>query len=127
VTSRARAGRALATALLALAGCRTAGAQKDLPAVIVNPTAESREALSRAVSATLGGAPVTLADDALTARSDLVVERARVRDPRGLPANGRELGAPERFRLVKSGGDCVLVRERGGERATLPATACEPR
>ncbi|MFL5272430.1 MAG: hypothetical protein ACJ79R_05315 [Anaeromyxobacteraceae bacterium] len=125
--SRARLGRALATGLLALGGCRTTGTQKDLPAVIVNPTAQSREALSRAVSATLGGAPVTLAADALTARSELVVERSRARDPRGLPANGRELAAPERFRLVKSGGDCVLVRERDGERATLPATACAPR
>jgi hypothetical protein len=126
VSARARLGRALAAALLALGACRTAGA-RDLPAVIVNPTAHSRAALSRAVSASLGGAPVTLADDALTAQSDLVVERARARDARGLPANGRELAAPERFRLVKSGGDCVLVRERGGERVTLPATDCAPR
>jgi hypothetical protein len=118
---------ALAATLLAVTACRTAHAQKELPAVIVNPTTESRAALSRAVSKAFGGAPVTLADDALTAGSDLVVERDRLRDPRGLPANGRELRAPEQFRLVKRGSDCVLVHERGGERATLPATACAPR
>jgi hypothetical protein len=124
---------ALAAVLLAAPACHTAHAQntahaqKELPAVIVDPTPESREALAHAVRSALGGAPVTLADDALTAGSDLVVERAHHRDPQGLPANGRELGAPEHFRLVKRGGDCVLVHERGGERATLPATACASR
>jgi hypothetical protein len=118
---------AVAAALFAVTACRTAHAQKELPAVILNPTTESREALTRAVSAALGGAPVTLADDALTAGSELVVERARLRDPRGLPANGRELRVPEHFRLVTRGGDCVLVHERGGERSTLPGTVCAPR
>jgi hypothetical protein len=44
----------------------------------------------------------------------------------GLLANGRELGMPERFRLVKSGGQCVLVHERSGKRFALAATNCAP-
>jgi hypothetical protein len=118
---------AAAGALLSTAACRTPHARHDVPAVIVHPTAESRAALAQAVSSALHGAPVTLADDALTDASTLVIERARRLDPSGLPANGRELGPPERFRLVKSGGECVLVHERSGTRLALSATACAPR
>jgi hypothetical protein len=78
------------------------------------------------MSDALGGVPVTLAEDALTRESTVVLERARHRDDRGLPVQGRELGAPERFQLVKSGADCVLVHERSGKRFTLKETACSP-
>ncbi len=118
---------ALAIGLSAgLLACRTVPPRPDVPAVIVEPTARSRAALVGAVSAALGGVPVTLAEDALTQESTLLVERARLRDPTGLPANGRQLGGPERFQLVKSGAECVLVHERTGGRFALAATACSP-
>ena len=107
--------------------CRTVAAPRDAPAVIVDPTAESRAALARAVGAALNGAQVSLADDALTGRSTLAIERVRRRDASGLPLNGRELGRPELFRLVKSGAECVLVHERSGRRFALADTACAPR
>ena len=113
-------------ALLMLVGCGTLRAEADTPAVIVDPTAQSRAELVRAVGAALHGAQVTVADDALTHESALLIERAGRLDPNGLPANGRELGMPERFRLVKSGGQCVLVHERSGKRFALAATSCAP-
>jgi hypothetical protein len=113
---------AFAAALLAVA-CRTAGGPGS-PAVITDPTAEGRAVLARAVSAALGGVPVTLADDALTRTSTLIVERARLRDESGLPVAGRELGAPERFRLVRRGDGCFLVHERTGREVRLEGTSC---
>ncbi len=120
--ARLHAACALAALLLA---CRTA--RPGVPAVILDPTQESRAALAEAVSAAVGGRNVTLAPDAFTRESTLVLERSRVRDPYGLPANGRELRAPERFRLVKEGGACVLVHERTGRRFTLAGTTCAER
>ncbi|HYZ88056.1 MAG TPA: hypothetical protein VE620_02055 [Myxococcales bacterium] len=99
-------------------------AASDVPAVVTNPTPESRAELARAVSAALGGAKVTLAEDALTRESTLVVERTRRRDPNGLLANGRDLGKPDRFRLVKNGPGCVLVHENSGRRFALVQTPC---
>ncbi len=112
---------------LALAACRAGQRDPDpeLPAVIVDPTAASRAALSQAVRTALG-VPVLLAADALTRDCLLVIERAPHADPSGLPAQGRELGMPERFHLVKSGGRCVLVHERTGTRYPLAATSCVP-
>jgi hypothetical protein len=113
-----------AGALLSLGACKTAPVRQDLPAVIAEPSSKSRAELAETVSAALNGVPVTLADDALTRDSTLVIERARQRDPSGLPAQGREMGTPERFRLVKSGAECVLVHEGSGRRFTLHETTC---
>ena len=112
--------------LLSLAACASMSGQRDLPAVLTNPTAESRAELVRAVSGALHGAPITLADDALTRDSTLIIERARPRTADGVPLSGRETGRPEHFRLVKSGSHCVLVHERTGKRWTLKAATCSP-
>jgi hypothetical protein len=125
--------RAPAAALLALAACRTmqadadTAAAADAPAVVVQPSPASRAALASAVSMALKGAALTLADDALTRDGVLIIERSRLRDPRGLPVYGRDYGEPERFHLVKSGDLCVLVHERSGARYELAATTCAPR
>jgi hypothetical protein len=122
--------RCCAAALLFLA-CRTPSARTDhpevadRPAVIVNPTPESRAALETAVRSALHGVPVTLGEEALTGSNILVVDRLRRRGPNGLPLGGRDLGPGERFELVKNGPDCVLIRHRTRERFTLPGTQCE--
>ena len=78
------------------------------------------------MSEALRGVPITIADDALTRDSTLIVERTRPRTPDGVPLNGRETGRPEHFRLVKNGTRCVLVHERTGKRWTLKAATCSP-
>ena len=101
--------------------CRT-----HLPAVIDSPTAQSREELQQIVAGALNNAPVTLADDALTHESLLLIERNQARDAKGVPLSGRELGRPEKFQLVKNGKDCVLIHEASGKRWTLKHAKCSP-
>jgi hypothetical protein len=115
-----------AAALLAWAACASATGRPDLPAMLTNPTAESRAELVRRVSGALHGAPITIADDALTRDSTLIVERTRARTADGVPLSGRETGRPEHFRLVKNGTRCVLVHERTEKRWTLKAATCSP-
>jgi hypothetical protein len=104
--------------------CKTVAAGQDRPAVLSEPVAKGRAEVASSVSAALGGVPVTLADDALTRESTLVLERARRRDPNGLLIQGRERGMPERFDLVKNGSDCLLVHQRTGKRIALHEVAC---
>lgn len=106
----------LIAAVLFLSAC--VSAQPEVAAVIDKPTKESRAELAHAVSSALNDAPVTLADDALTKDSLLVIEKAHLL--------GRDLDKPERFRLVKAGKDCALVHERSGRRMTLASTTCVP-
>jgi hypothetical protein len=114
-------------ALMALSACARGLAQEQTPAVIDNPTDQSRAALAAAVSTALDGTAVTLADDALVREDVLVIERVRPRDARGIPFGGRDLGRPEHFRLFKVGTQCVLVHERTGARQVLAATLCRAR
>ena len=105
------------------AAALVSAAAQDRPALIVTPTPKGRAALLEAVRSALGS-QVVLADDALTRESVLVIERAARRDPAGRRLQGRELGTPERFRLVKSGSACVLIHERSGRRIPLHGTEC---
>jgi hypothetical protein len=111
---------------LALWGCKSVHSAPEVPAVIVQPTAESRAALASTLRQAFHGAPVTLADDALTTTNVLIIERVPVRDENGLPIDGRERGTPERFELVKSGESCVLLQQRTGKRFVLANTQCSP-
>jgi hypothetical protein len=120
------AAMALTMAMLSLPACATMSGRPDVPAVLTNPTAESRAELVRRVSGALHGAPITIADDALTRDSALIIERTPPRTADGVPLSGRETGRPERFRLVKNGSRCVLVHERTGKRWTLKAATCSP-
>ena len=113
--------------LLCLAACATVSPQRDVPAVITSPTPESRAELVRLVSRALHGAPLTIADDALTRDCVLIIERARARGADGAPLTGRDTGKPEHFRLVKNGPRCVLVHEGSGKRFTLKSATCSPR
>jgi hypothetical protein len=120
------AARALAlSAAAAAAGCGALTAQ-DRPALIARPTAASRAELLRVVAAAFGGRAVTLADDALTAGSVLIVEGREPRDAEGRRVSGRSQESPQRFRLVLRGSTCELVRESDGRRWPLTQTECMP-
>lgn len=98
----------------------------DQPALIVNPTAESRAELKRVVSDMLFGAEVMLAADALTESSVLIVERKKIRSLQNPPLSGRDLGHPERFQLLTTGTECVLIHETNHARYELLETDCIP-
>lgn len=114
----------LTAALAMLPACRSRPADPDIPAVITHPTAASRADLELAVSRAFHGAPVRLADDALTRDSLLIVGRAQARDIRGLPLNGRELRHPQHFRLLRRGSQCVLLHLETGKSQVLTHTTC---
>ncbi len=117
------ASLASATMLIA-AACRTVPAQREVAAVILDPSAQSKAALSKAVSEALHGPPVKLADNALTKTDWLIIEREHPRDAAGHPLDGREREMPEQFRLVKAGDQCTLVHQRTERRFPLAGVAC---
>ena len=117
----------IAAEVILLAGCATSSS-RDVPAVIVNPTPQSRAELSLAVQRALHSDPVLLADDALTQSSLLPIDRMPRRDSHGRLLNGLEIGRkPEVFRLVQSGSSCVLIHDDVDHlRQPLTATRCQP-
>jgi len=110
-----------------LPGCATSAAH-DVPAVIVDPTPESRAELALAVQRALHSNPIPLSDDALTRSSVLSIDRMPRRDSHGRLLNGLEIGhKPETFHLVMSGKSCVLVHDDVDQlRQVLTAAKCKP-
>jgi hypothetical protein len=107
------------------AGTQVGTAPNGAPALIVGPTEGSRAALWQAVTDLMDGRrPALMGDDALTRQSTLYLERTARRDAEGRRLEGRDRSLPESFHLVKSGPDCILVRDRTGRWALLVATRC---
>lgn len=106
-----------------LTGCASMAGQ-DVPALIVDPTPESRVEILRIVSSALKAANVTIAADALTRESVLVIERKPARDSRGRRLSGRDYEKPERFHLVKRGSQCALIHARTNVRYELEDVEC---
>ena len=98
----------------------------DVPAVITGPDDNSRADLKAALAASFGGLDVVIADDALTQTSLLTIERGPHRTINNPSPGGRILADPFRFRLVKSGEDCILVDLRDDSRHVLADTSCVP-
>jgi hypothetical protein len=118
-------GRLLLIFIAALtSACAGIAQLTDSPALIVDSNAASRMELQSAVSKVLGTADITLAPDALTTTSLLTIERVPTRDSQGRLLNGRELGRPEQFTLVKSGERCVLIHAGSGMRIPLDSVRC---
>jgi hypothetical protein len=111
-------------AQLALAACAAASGTSERPALLVAPDAQVRAELSQAVASAFDGAPVALADDALTKDSALVIDRTPARDASGKLLSGRDLGKPEHFHLVAIGTRCLLVHDRSGRRFELTTATC---
>ncbi len=118
--------RALSAAVLVLGGCAQPAPAEERPARLLNPDPAVREELRTIVAAALGQREVTLADDALTADGMLLLERTPRQDPLGHRVPGRELGAPDRFQLLRSGDDCVLLHAPSERRWVLVQARCEP-
>jgi hypothetical protein len=114
----------VAAAQAALA-CSTLAAHEQ-PAVIAQATDGSRAELARIVSAAFDGQAVTIADDALTRDSLLLIERRELRGLRGRAFGGRVLEMPEQFRLILRAATCELIRGSDGRRWEFTQTDCVP-
>lgn len=122
---RVRPAPLVALSLAAFACTTLSGAEQ--PALIDKPTPRSRAELQRVLAEAFNGRPVTIADDALTRDSVLVIERREPRGLEGSPAGGRVLETPQQFRLVLRDSRCELVRSSDQRRWTLEETSCVAR
>lgn len=115
---------AVVIAVACLSACKTVSAESDAPAVLTMSTDASRAELSNVVRQALHQTNVTLADDALTQESELIVGPVQPRDAQGRYLNGRDLAKPKHFRLVLNGSKCMLVHVETKERWALHEAKC---
>jgi len=111
------------SALVMLSACASVASQEG-PAVLTEATTSTHAELVKAVSAALNVPTVTIAADALTSDSELIIERAPARDAGGRRLQGRELSQPEHFQLTSAQGRCILVHMRTQAQYALSTARC---
>ncbi|NOX70544.1 MAG: hypothetical protein GXP15_15240 [Gammaproteobacteria bacterium] len=107
-----------------LAACSTSDLRTDVPALLTNPSEDTRLEIEQSVSAALDGAKITVAADALTQSSVLTIEQGKNRSIERPAEPGRNLGRPEHFQLMVDGPQCVLVHRRTGLHWILRQSEC---
>ena len=119
--------RIAVVALALLVGCSSQPAQGDsVPALLTGFDSQAHAELESVVSEALGGQSVTLAEQALTQQSLLIIERQPTRTLQQPRVPGRELQMPERFRLMTDGTGCWLLQLSSGARWPLQNASCRP-
>ena len=115
---------ATTTFIVAIVACSAPELNLDVAALRTSADLESKTELQNVVSSALDGVAITIADDALTRESTLIIERGMRRRIDGPPELGRDLGRPQHFRLVIDARQCFLVHQETGLRWMLTATEC---
>ena len=111
--------------LLALTvSCSAIDVEPDAPALLTNPGPESLREIEQTVATALDSTKVTIAADALTKNSVLVVERGLQSGIGRAPELGRDTGRPYRFQLVMNGSQCALVNQQNEVRLPLTVVEC---
>lgn len=113
----------VAACAVVLAACVTT-ARPETPALLANPDPATHAQLVKVVSDALGVATVTIADDALTHESMLVIERRPARDAAGQRLSGRDTQPPEQFRLLVDDQDRCTLLHLGTDRRYSLAARC---
>jgi hypothetical protein len=109
---------------LLLAACQTPlGAS---PAVLHTVSESAQQEISVALSDMLGASRV-LVDVTPWTRSDLLtLERAPLKDPKGMLVQGLNLEKPQVFRLEIYAGQCRIVQVNTGQSRVLQHADCKP-
>ncbi|MFP6807639.1 MAG: hypothetical protein VB957_10745 [Pseudomonadales bacterium] len=111
--------------VLLMTACQSSSQSGDVPAIIAEPTIESRAELVRVISSALKIDTVTLLAAAFTNTSGLIVERKRANNLQGRIGNGREMQRPDHFTLVINGAICILLHLESEQRYQLIETVCK--
>ncbi len=119
-----RDGIAFLLLSVCLFGCGNSTLKIDTDAVIKNPTKESRTELAKIIASALNRTSIVLADDALTADSQLIIDRKALHDPSISKAMGRRIDKPYRFYLKTDGKRCILVQDGSENRWVLHKAQC---
>lgn len=109
-----------------LVACKNGTLHEEVPARLTEPSADARAELQTIIASAARVHQLTLAEHPFADSHILILETTPRRDPQGNRLPGRDLSKPERFQLLVSGEDCILLQEKTGERWILREARCLP-
>ena len=115
----------LPLSLIVLSACQLGPTQKDLDALLLNPSAEVQAELASAISSMLNHDKILLKVDDFVKSSTVTVERVVLKDANGIRLQGLELEMPNVFKLIKRGDDCLLIRLKSDQERLIKTAQCK--
>jgi hypothetical protein len=96
-----------------------------VPALLVQPSAQSRLILEKAIGDLLNSQPVKLADNVFTLKNTVIIEPNQPKDNQGRLLDGREIRQADTFTLLTEDGKCYLRHDQNGHIVLLGNISCK--
>lgn len=107
-----------------LSACQLSAQEAAL--LVINTEQNDIKLVQNAISKMLNGSDITLADNAFTIQSEVIIERRRNPAAGTSKSLGRDYSKPDHFKLWISKDSCLLEHVETGETEHLDAVQCVP-
>lgn len=110
------------TACLVFSSCSVT---QPLPALLEQPSVDSRLSLETAVGDLFNSQPITLASDVFQNKSIVIIEPRQPKGNRGNLLDGRETREADTVSLLIVNRDCYVRHNQSGEIKLVPNISCK--
>lgn len=114
----------LMLAFLILSSCLTSQPVPPIPALLVQPSADSHMILEHAIGDLLNSQPIKLAHSVFLHKSTVIIEPKQFKDNRRNILDGREIRSADTFSLLTEKGLCYLKHDQSQNIIILKNISC---
>ena len=97
-----------------------------MPALLLQPSADSRVILEHAIGGLFNSQPIKLADNVFTQKSSVIIEPRQNKDDRGNVLDGREIRQAHTVTLLIEDGKCYVRHDQTGHIELVESISCHP-
>ena len=99
-------------------------ATQPFPALLEQPSADSRLLLEKAIGDLLNSRPIKLADNVFTKKNSVIIERGQPKNNLGRLLDGREIRPADSVSLYTKNGKCYLRHDQSNQIKLLGNIKC---
>lgn len=99
---------------------------QPVQALLVQPSADSRLILEKAIGDLFNSQPIKLADNVFTQKSTIIIDPLLAKDSRGNVLDGREIRQADTVSLLIKNGKCYVRLNQSGHVKLLVNISCRP-
>lgn len=114
----------LILAPLVLSSCSATQPLHPIPALLVQPTIDSRLVLEHAIGDLFNSQPIKLASNVFIQKSTVIIKSHLVKDSRGSLLDGREMRQADTVSLLTEDGKCYVKHDQTGNIKFINNISC---
>ena len=108
-----------------LSSCLATQVSQPVPAMLDQPSSDTRLLLESAIGDLLKSQPIKLSDNVFLQKSTVIIGRSQPKDGRGNLLNGREIRKADTVSLLTEDGKCYLKHDQSGQITVVGNISCK--